>query len=88
MLPCRTLVEELTGPITYLLGALSGEAPQVGQVGQGCGLPSCAFWNPLIPGLFLALSETQHVLLAEALKALALSETFKLVRGPRCWGRG
>ncbi|XP_036137274.1 gasdermin-D isoform X1 [Molossus molossus] len=49
VLPCRTLAEELTGPIIYLLGALS------------------------------ALSETQHVLLAKALKALALSEPFKLV---------
>ncbi|XP_016075669.1 PREDICTED: gasdermin-D [Miniopterus natalensis] len=49
VLPCRAPVEELAGPITYLLGALA------------------------------ALSETQHMLLAEALEALALSEPFKLV---------
>lgn len=48
--PCRTLVEELAGPIAYLLGALH------------------------------ALSETQHVLLAEALEARALSEPFQLVK--------
>ncbi|XP_054564561.1 gasdermin-D isoform X2 [Eptesicus fuscus] len=47
--PCRTLVEDLAGPIAYLLGALA------------------------------ALSEPQHVLLAEALEAKALSEPFRLV---------
>lgn len=49
VLPCRTLVEDLAGPIHYLLQALA------------------------------VLSETQHVLLAEVLEALTLSEPFKLV---------
>lgn len=49
VLPCRTLVEELAGPIFYLLEALA------------------------------ALSETQHVLLAQVLEARALMEPFKLV---------
>ena len=36
VLPCRTLVNELAGPVTYLLGALAGEGPLgVGQVGAG-----------------------------------------------------
>ncbi|XP_059528442.1 gasdermin-D isoform X1 [Myotis daubentonii] len=49
VLPGRTLVEELAGPIAYLLEALA------------------------------ALSETQHVLLAQALEAEALSEPLQLV---------
>ncbi|KAM8786904.1 gasdermin-D [Rhynchonycteris naso] len=49
VLPNRTLVEDLAGPIYYLLQALA------------------------------ALSETQHVLLAEGLEASTLLEPFKMV---------
>lgn len=41
---------------------------------------------PLIPGLSPALSETQHMLLAEALEARALLEPFQLVRGLNAGG--
>ncbi|KAM5210928.1 gasdermin-D [Hipposideros larvatus] len=51
VLPCRTVVKELAGPIFYLLEALA------------------------------ALSETQHVLLAQMLEARSLLKPLKLVEG-------
>lgn len=81
-----TLVEELAGPIAYLLEALTGEGPRAGQVGPGVGFSAGPPGTPLIPGLSPALSETQHVLLAQALEAKALSEPLQLVRGPDAGG--
>lgn len=50
VLPGRTVVKELAGPIFYLLEALAGEGPGAGQVGgRDVGLPSWAFPSPSHP---------------------------------------
>lgn len=47
VLPDRTLVEELAGPIAYLLEALAGEGPRAGQVGSWWA-PQRGFLEPLL----------------------------------------
>lgn len=52
------------------------------------GLPQLAFLEPQLHGLSAALSETQHVLLAEVLETEALPGSLKLVRGRAWWEEG